>query len=62
VRFLLLELLLEIAQVILEKPCLSSTFLLQHVEFSPEVAVLRLLLGYALLPGSKPLVTTHDYF
>jgi hypothetical protein len=63
VRFLLfLELLLEIAQVVLEKPCLSSLFLLQHVKLSLKIAVLRLLFGYALLPSSKLLVTTHDCF
>jgi hypothetical protein len=60
-RFLLfLELLLEIPQVIPEKPCLLSTFLLQHVELPPQIAILRLLIGYALVQGSKFLVTTHN--
>jgi hypothetical protein len=48
VRFLLfLELLLEIVQDILEKPCLSSPFLLQRVKLSLKIAVLRLLIGDA---------------
>jgi hypothetical protein len=61
VRFLLfLELLLKILPVVLEKPCLPSMFLLQHVELPPQIAILRLLVGYALVQGSKFLVTTHN--
>jgi hypothetical protein len=63
VRFLLfLELLLEIVQIVLEKPCLSSPFLLQHVKLSLKIAVLCLLVGYAFFHGSKLLVTTHNCF
>jgi hypothetical protein len=63
VRLLLfLELLLEIAQIVLKKPCLSSLFLLQHVKLSLKIAVLRLLVGYAFFHGSKLLVTTHNCF
>jgi hypothetical protein len=53
---------LEITQVVLEESCLSSPLLLQHVKLSLKIAVFRLLYGYALLPGSKLLVTTHDCF
>jgi hypothetical protein len=53
---------LEVTQVVLEEPCLSSSLLLQHVKLSLKIAVLRLLFGYAFLPGSKLLVTTHDCF
>jgi hypothetical protein len=59
---LFLELFLEIAQVVLEEPCLSSPLLLQLVKFSLKIAVLRLLFGYALFLGSKLLVATYDYF
>jgi hypothetical protein len=63
VHFLLfLELFLEIPQVVLEKPCLPSTFLLQHVELPLQIAILRLLVGYAFIQGSKFLVTTHNCF
>jgi hypothetical protein len=69
-RFLLLfELLLElgvgllkVAEVILEEPCLSSPLLFQLVELPLKIDVLRQLFGYALLLGSKLLVTTHDCF
>jgi hypothetical protein len=33
--------LLEVAEVVLEEPCLPSPFLLQLVEFSPEIDVLH---------------------
>jgi hypothetical protein len=66
---LLLELLLElgvgfleVSQVILEKPCLSSPFMLQHLELPLQKAVLRNLLGYALIQGNKFLMTTHNCF
>jgi hypothetical protein len=63
VRLLLfLELFLEIAQIVLEKPRLSSPLLLQHVKFSLKIAVLRLLFGYAFFLSSKFLMTTHDCF
>jgi hypothetical protein len=54
--------LLEVAEVILEEPQLSSPLLFQLVELSLEIDVLRQLFGYALLLGSKLLVTTHDCF
>jgi hypothetical protein len=60
---LLLELgvgLLEVAEVVLEKPRLSSLLLFQLVELSLQIDVLRPLFGYALFLGSKLLVTTHD--
>jgi hypothetical protein len=53
---------LEVTQVVLEEPCLSSPLLLQHVKLSLKIAVLRLLFRYVLLPGSKLLMTTHDCF
>jgi hypothetical protein len=66
---LLLELLLElgvgfleVSQVILEEPCLSSPFMLQHLELPLQKAILRNTLGYTLIQGSKFLVTTHNYF
>jgi hypothetical protein len=52
---LLLELgvgLLEIAEVILEEPRLSSPLLIQLVKFSPKIDVLRQLFGYAFVLGS----------
>jgi hypothetical protein len=52
---------LEVSQVVLEEPCLSSPFLLQHIELPLQIAVLRNLVGYALIQGSKLLVTTHNY-
>jgi hypothetical protein len=68
-RLLILELFLELAvgflevsQVVLEEPCLSSPFLLQHVELPLKIAVLRQLLGYVLVFGSKLPVTTHNGF
>jgi hypothetical protein len=68
-RLLILELFLElgvffleVSQVVLEEPCLSSPFLLQHVELPLKIVVLRQLLGYALVFGSKLLVTTHNGF
>jgi hypothetical protein len=46
VRLLLfLELFLEIAQIVLEEPRLSSALLLQLVKFSLKIAVLRPLFG-----------------
>jgi hypothetical protein len=58
-RLLFLELFLElkvgfleVSQVILEEPCLSSPFMFQHVELSLKIAVLHYLLGYALVFGS----------
>jgi hypothetical protein len=49
-RLLLLELflelgvgLLEVFQVILEQPSLSSSFLLQYIKLSLQIAILRLL-------------------
>jgi hypothetical protein len=70
VRFLLLlELLLElrvglldVVEVILEQPCLSHPLLFQLVELSLKIDVFHLLFGYALVLGSKLLVTTHDCF
>jgi hypothetical protein len=63
VRLLLfLELFLEIAQIVLEEPRLSSPLLLQLVEFSLKIAVLRQLFEYAFFLGSKLLVATHDCF
>jgi hypothetical protein len=62
---LLLELrvgLLEVAEVVLEEPRLSSPLLFQLVELSLKIDVLRPLFGYALFLGSKLLVTTHDCF
>jgi hypothetical protein len=63
--FLLLELLLElevglleVAEVVLEEPRLSSPLLFQLVELSLKIYVLRKLFRYALLLGSKLLVTT----
>jgi hypothetical protein len=68
-RLLILELFLElrvsfleVSQVVLEEPCLSSLFLLQHVELPLKIVVLRQLLGYALVFGSKLPVTTHNGF
>jgi hypothetical protein len=52
---LLLELgvgLLEVLQVILEQPGLLSSFLLQYVQLSLQIAILRNLLGDALVQGS----------
>jgi hypothetical protein len=52
---LLLELgvgLLEVLQVILEQPSLSSSFLLQYVQFSLQIAILGNFLGDALVQGS----------
>jgi hypothetical protein len=58
-RLLLLELLLELGvcllevlQVILEQPGLSSSFLLQYVQLSLQIAVLCDFLGDALVQGS----------
>jgi hypothetical protein len=58
-RLLLLELLLELGvgllevfQVILEQPSLSSSFLLQYVQFTLQIEILRDLLGDALVQGS----------
>jgi hypothetical protein len=62
---LLLELgvgLLEVAEVILQEPRLSSPLLFQLVELSLKIDVLRPLFRYALFLGSKLLVTTHDCF
>jgi hypothetical protein len=62
---LLLELgvgLLEVAEVVLEEPRLSSPLLFQLVELSLKIDVLHQLFGYALFLGSKLLVTTHDCF
>jgi hypothetical protein len=62
---LLLELrvgLLEVAEVVLEEPCLSSPLLFQLVELSLKIDVLHQLFGYAFFLGSKLLVTTHDCF
>jgi hypothetical protein len=62
---LLLELgagLLEVVEVILEEPHLSSLLLFQLVKLPLEIDVLRQLFRYALLLGSKLLVTMHDYF
>jgi hypothetical protein len=56
---LLLELFLELRvgfcevfQVILEQPSFSSPFLLQYIKLSLQIAILRLLLGDALIQGS----------
>jgi hypothetical protein len=52
---LLLELgvgLLEVLQVILEQPSLSSSFLLQYVQFSLQIAILCNFLGDTLVQGS----------
>jgi hypothetical protein len=52
---LLLELgvgLLEIAEVVLEEPRLSSPLMLQLVKFSLKIDVLRQLFGYAFVLGS----------
>jgi hypothetical protein len=60
---LLLELgvgLLEIAEIILEEPRLSSPLQLQLVKLSLKINVLRQLLGYAFFLGSELLVATHD--
>jgi hypothetical protein len=58
-HLLLLELLLELGvgrlevlQVILEQPSLSSPFLLQYIKLSLQIAILCLLLGDALIQGS----------
>jgi hypothetical protein len=58
-RLLLLELFLELGaglfevfQVILEQPSLSSSFLLQYIKLSLQIAILRLLLGDAFVQGS----------
>jgi hypothetical protein len=58
-RLLLLELFLELGvglfegfQVILEQPSLSSSFLLQYIKLSLQIAILRLLLGDALVQCS----------
>jgi hypothetical protein len=66
-RLLFLELFLELGvcflevlQVVLEQPSLSSPFLFQHVELPLQIAILSLLLGYALVQGSQFLVTTHN--
>jgi hypothetical protein len=60
---LLLELgvgLLEVVEVVLEEPRLSSPLLFQLVKLSLKIDVLHLLFGYALFHGSKLLVTTHN--
>jgi hypothetical protein len=44
---------LEVSQVVLEEPCLSSPFLLQHVKLPLQIAVLHNLIGYVLIQGSK---------
>jgi hypothetical protein len=56
---LLLELFLELGvgpfevfQVILEQPNLSSSFLLQYIKLSLQIAIFHLLLGDALVQGS----------
>jgi hypothetical protein len=52
---LLLELrvgLLEVFQVILEQPGLSSSLVLQHIQLSLQIAVLCDFLGDALVQGS----------
>jgi hypothetical protein len=59
---LLLELFLEIAQIILEEPRLSSLLLLQLVKFSLKIAVLRPLFGQVFFLGSELLVAIHDCF
>jgi hypothetical protein len=62
---LLLELgvgLLEIVEIVLVEPCLSSPLLLQLVKFSLKINVLRQLFGYAFFLGSELLVATHDCF
>jgi hypothetical protein len=58
-RLLLLELflelgvgLLEVFQVILEQPSLSSSFMLQHVQLSLQIAILRNFFRDALVQGS----------
>jgi hypothetical protein len=58
-HLLLLELFLELGvgffevlQVILEQPSLSSSFLLLYIKLSLQIAILRLLLGDALIQGS----------
>jgi hypothetical protein len=58
-RLLLLKLFLELEvghfevfQVILEQPSLSSSFLLQYIKLSLQIAILRLLLEDALVQGS----------
>jgi hypothetical protein len=53
---LFLELFLEIAQIVLEEPRLSSPLLLQLVKFSLKIDVLHQLLGYAFVLGSELLV------
>jgi hypothetical protein len=60
---LLLELrvgLLEVLQIILEQPSLSSSFVLQHVQLSLQIAILGNLLGDALVQGSQFSRVTHD--
>jgi hypothetical protein len=62
---LLLELgvgLLEVAEVILEQPCLSRPLSFQLVEISLKIDVFHLLFRDALVLGSKLLATTHDCF
>jgi hypothetical protein len=54
--------LLEVAEVVLEQPCLSCPLLFQLVELSLKIDVFRLLFGYALVLGSKHLVTTQGCF
>jgi hypothetical protein len=58
-RLLLLELflelgvgLLEVFQVILEQPSLSSSFMLQHIQLSLQIAILRNFFRDALVQGS----------
>jgi hypothetical protein len=52
--------LLEVLQVVLVQPSLSSPFLFQHVKLPLQIAVFRLLVGDALVQGSQLLVTTHN--
>jgi hypothetical protein len=66
-RLLLLELflelgvgLLEVLQVILEQPSLSSSFMLQHIQLSLQIAVLRNFFGDALVQGSYLSRITHN--
>jgi hypothetical protein len=54
--------LLEIAEIILEEPCLSISLLLQLVKFSLKTNVLRQLFGYAFFLRNKLLVATHGCF
>jgi hypothetical protein len=44
--------LLEVLQVILEQPGLSSSFLLQYVQLSLQIAILSNFLEDALVQGS----------